>query len=126
MPRPELREAWHEPAQTERRQSIDPEDGTGRLSPPIPMPPCRASNAIERRPDLLQQGRAGWRQHNPTVEALEQDRGTEPVLQQGHMPADRAVRHPEFERRILEAAMASSGLERANRIQRRQEAFVWH
>ena len=91
-----------------------------------PMPPCCASNAIERRANLLQQGRSGRRQHNPTIEALEQDRGTEPVLKQRHMAADRAVRHPEFERRILEAAMASSGLERANRIQRRQEAFVRH
>ena len=35
VPHPELREAWHQPAQTECRQGVHPEDGTGRLSLPI-------------------------------------------------------------------------------------------
>jgi hypothetical protein len=97
-----------------------------RLAAPArPVLPGGRGNRIESPANRVQQGLALYRQANAAMETAEQLWRSEPLFKQLHLPADRAVRHPEFLGGGLEAAAPCRGLEGADGVQRRQQAALF-
>jgi hypothetical protein len=81
---------------------------------------------IERRTEFSKQGTTFRRQYHAPIHPAEQHRRPEPLFKQVNLPANRAVRHTEFGRSVLEAAAASRGFEGTDCIQWwKKSALQW-
>ncbi|MOA30617.1 hypothetical protein D3C78_1517200 [compost metagenome] len=115
MQRMELRQARNQPAHRQRRLArYRQRRRGGRLQLRY-----RLLQGVQRLAAGGKQPGAGGTEKDRAVAALEQ-RHAQLLFQQADLAADRAVRHAQLVSRAHEAAVAGSGLEHAQGVQRRQ------